>query len=236
MTDWRKLLHSKRAKYIVLALAVADGAGFYLVNNRLNQPWAVPAGGAADSAVALDNSMPVISREELNSPPTFAINDLPAIVPTAATVDSSPVPALVPEVLAVAKELPTYVPGVHLSSRKVLGNAAPTARLERSRRAAGSQFSNVFAAETQYPVTQMVGPPVEFGPARTNALEAPQYGAGSDAVDVYAPAAAQDAPAVQVDVYGDEISSVNEADTAPESALPVQELPASEPSGELPAG
>ncbi len=58
MLHWRAIPRAKWGRFLVLAIVLADGAGIYFANQRLNQPWTEPEGQASGELVAQADEAP----------------------------------------------------------------------------------------------------------------------------------------------------------------------------------
>lgn len=225
MPDWQQLSQSKRAKYFVLAFVVADAAGLYLVNQRLNQPWVAPQGAAPVPEMA-EAELPRPAPDLLAPPPAFALEDTTDHALVARPIEFAPLAEEVEEIPVAAKEAPAVVLPAKVAVRS-------PARLDRAARRwqaprdTDRGFASAFAGDVvTVPATNSALPEPAFGFAPSASVEAVQ---GEAVYDYPEPAPAQ--ADVQAEGYPAAESAPVVEDRAP-SELPAVE-PASE-SGPLP--
>jgi hypothetical protein len=231
MLDWRAIPRAKWGRYLVLAIALADGAGIYFANQRLTQPWSEPEGQASgelvaqavEAPVAGDGRMPLLAKADTSasaSSKPYAIGELPALMPL------RPV---------VIEHLPAFDPAVEMAFRTPTFERPRIARLQPSR-TASRRFVSAFATDIAGPASDEMATslPGSDGAATEAALAGPaesmETAGAIEAPDVES-LAQPEAPAAGT---ADIIAPVApDTDAQPSAGLPVSgadagaELPAS---------
>ena len=223
----------KIAKYAVLAMLLADGAGIYLAHHRINQvpalslaaiedaDFAMAAPGLGDAAGGLQqSSSQVDASDRVAARPFEALPPMLAFKPIEPEIIDEVTPALR---VAEAAARGTFVPGVRIAAIRPI-------------RKHSRLFTTAFARDIDGPARAASNEPdVDFAQVRAAREAAQQSGAayGESVPDVSLPSAETPTPelpaepvAVQADAAGAPDVPVETAPSAPD-ASGGGELPAS---------
>ena len=154
MWDWKSMTCAKWARYIVLAVVLADCVGIYYANRQLNQPWRDPAEGFPAEVAVEQAAIPGDPPEQQS-----AAKNVLALVAPVRSNSLYDLPAYMPVPAAVKNELPVYV---EPAGEFVLGNdfdRPKTARLQPPK-AASRRFVSAFAADLAQPPAAETALPV----------------------------------------------------------------------------
>lgn len=143
MRDWRAGLQKKSMKYVVVAVAVANCAGIYLAQDRLNRPYTGPAAGEGTVRIDFADAAAMMDSFARESEVSLGIEAGP---PPAALASSNFLPELAP-LPAIKLEAPTVIPSVPAPRAARLGLSEPRAARFQPARQVDSGFDSAFTPD-----------------------------------------------------------------------------------------
>lgn len=228
MSEKRASMRTPWAKFIVLAVVLADCVGIYYANKRLNQPWVEPAGVPAEGSIAQADESPAVLDMAMQAPaaiPPSAMPDETAKEPAAL----ARLPEFMPVPPVLKEEQPASIPTVEMVLRQADLERPRMARLQPSRKAS-RRFVSAFATDIAGSATEATFvPSAALNAAAPAAADTAQIGSDGGPGEIGAPESSMqsqsEAPVEIQDGQGVDVQ-------------PPAELPAADPGpeAELPAG